>query len=169
MTPEEHHAYLDTCCEYARMSPCAKARVGALVVSAGQVVGTGYNHSPNPACNDCATMCAGGIRKGIPSGTRLELCFAVHAEQWAIHEAGPLAKGGTLYVASFDQEWKRRLKDPSLPLGHPMRGFYCSLCARAIWMAGIELVITDSINGIIEHTPEDIWKASFSYGVAASI
>jgi dCMP deaminase len=169
MTPEQHHAYLDTCCEYARMSPCAKARVGALVVSAGQVVGTGYNHSPNPACNDCATMCSGGIRKGIASGTRLELCYAVHAEQWAIHEAGPLAKGGTLYVASFDQDWKRRLKDPSLPLGHPMRGFYCSLCARAIWMAGIDLVITDSINGIIEHTPDDIWKASFSYGVSASI
>jgi dCMP deaminase len=165
----DHHAYLDTCCEYARMSPCAKARVGALVVSAGQIVGTGYNHSPNPACNDCAMMCAGGIRKGIPSGTRLELCYAVHAEQWAIFEAGPLAKGGTLYVASFDHEWKRRLKDPSLPLGHPMRGFYCSLCARAIWMAGIDLIITDSINGIIEHTPDDIWKASFSYGAAASI
>jgi dCMP deaminase len=167
MTLEQDRAFLNTCCEYAHMSPCAKARVGAVVVSAGQIVGTGYNHSPNSACDDCANLCAGGIRKGIKSGTRVELCFAVHAEQWAIHQAGPLAKGGTLYVASFDENWNRRLKDPSLPVGHPMRGFYCSLCARACWMAGIALIVTDSINGVMHHTPEDIWNSSFSLASAS--
>lgn len=160
-------ACLDTCYEYAKQSPCVKARVGALVVSAGQVVGTGYNHSPNSACNDCANLCAGGIRQGVKSGTRLELCFSVHAEQWAIHEAGPLAKGATLYVASFDDQWNKRLKDSFLPLGHPMHGFYCSMCARACWMAGIDRIVTDGVDGIVEFTPEEIWNTS--YGVAGSI
>jgi len=168
MSLEQDRAYLATCCELAHLSPCVKARVGAVVVSADQIVGTGYNHSPNPACNDCATQCAGGIRKGVKSGTRLELCHAVHAEQWAIHQAGPLAKGATLYVASFDENWKRRLKDPTLPLGHIMHGFYCSMCARACWMAGIEHIVTDSLNqGVIVHSPQDIWNTS--YGVAGSI
>jgi dCMP deaminase len=169
MTPEQDRVFLTLCCEIAHQSPCVKARVGAIVVSAsGDPVGTGFNHSPNPACNDCATICAGGIRKGIKSGTHLELCYAVHAEQWAIHQAGPLAKGASLYVASFDENWNRRLKDPTLPVGHPMRGFYCSLCARACWMAGIAEVVTDSITGaVIRHTPEDIWNSSFSLASAS--
>jgi pyrimidine deaminase RibD-like protein len=168
MTPEQDRAFLALCCDLAHNSPCAKARVGAAVVSIdGQLVGTGFNHSPNPACNDCATICAGGIRKGIKSGTHAELCYAVHAEQWAIFEAGPLAKNGTLYVASFDENWVRRLKDPTLPVGHPMRGFYCSLCARACWMAGIACIVTDSINGVIHHSPEDIWNSSFSLASAS--
>lgn len=167
MSFEQDRAYLDACYEHARATTCAKARVGALVVSAGEVVGTGCNRSPNPAFLDCASLCAGGIRKGVKSGTRAELCYAVHAEQWAIHEAGTLAKDATLYVASFDADWNKRLKDSSLPLGHPMRGFYCSVCARACWMAGIGRVVTDGVGGIVEFTPEEIWRTS--YGVAASI
>jgi tRNA(Arg) A34 adenosine deaminase TadA len=163
----DDRTYLDTCYEYAKQTTCVKARVGALVVSAGQVVGAGYNHPPNVAFLDCAKLCAGGIRQGVKSGTRLELCYAVHAEQWAIHEAGPLAKGATLYVASFDDRWNKRLKDSSLPLGHPMHSFYCSMCARACWMAGIDRIVTDGVSGIVEFTPEEIWKTS--YGVAGSI
>jgi tRNA(Arg) A34 adenosine deaminase TadA len=132
----------------ARLSPCVKAKVGAVIYTpSGDLVGEGL---------------------GVKSGTRLELCFSVHAEQWAIHQAGPLAKGATLYVASFDDKWNKRLKDSSLPLGHPMHGFYCSMCARACWMAGIARIITDATEGrIVEYTPEEIWETS--YGVAGSI
>lgn len=167
MTLERDRACLDACYRLALSSPCVKARVGALVVADNTVLGYGYNHSPNPGCDDCASLCAGGIRAGIKSGTRLELCHAVHAEQWAIHGAGPAAKGATLYVASFDAEWNKRLKDASLPLGHILHGFYCSMCARACWMAGIARVVTDGVDGIVEFTLEDIWKTS--YGVAGSI
>ena len=168
MSLERDRAYLDACYKLAQRSECVKARVGAIVVSEGEgALGTGYNHSPNPNCNDCEHLCAGGIRAGVKSGTRLELCHAVHAEQWAIHEAGLAAQGATLYVASFDDKWNKRLKDSSLPLGHIMHGFYCSMCARACWMAGIVRIVTDGVNGIVEFTPEDIWNTS--YGVAGSI
>jgi Cytidine and deoxycytidylate deaminase zinc-binding region len=162
-------AYLNQCYEIAEAyATCVKAKVGAQVrCPRGLLFGQGYNHSPNPDCNDCANLCAGDIRKGVKSGTRLELCHAVHAEQWAIHQAGERAKGAILYVASLDENGKPRLKDSSLPLGHPMHGFYCSMCARACWMAGISLIITDGVNGIVKFTPEEIWKTS--YGVAGSI
>jgi deoxycytidylate deaminase len=163
---EADRARLELCYTLAKTSPCVKARVGA-VVATDQIVGVGVNHSPNPGCDDCANLCAGGIRQGVKSGTRLELCHAVHAEQWAIHEAGMNARGATLYVASFDENWNKRLKDSSLPLGHPMHGFYCSMCARAVWMAGITRIVTDGVNGIVEFTPEQIWETS--YGVAGSI
>jgi len=168
MSLERDRTYLDVCYKLAQNSPCVKARVGAVVVVEGEgVIGSGYNHSPNRDCDDCANLCAGGIRAGVKSGTRLELCHAVHAEQWAIHEAGRAAQGATLYVASFDDKGNKRLKDASLPLGHIMHGFYCSMCARACWMAGISRIVTDGVNGVVEFTPEEIWKTS--YGVAGSI
>jgi deoxycytidylate deaminase len=164
--------YLDQCYAIAKRTTCVKAKVGAQVRGPYgdmpmHLLGEGWNHSPNPSCDDCANLCSGGIRKGIKSGTRLELCHAVHAEQWAIHQAGIHAKGATIYIASTDGEGNKRLKDPSLPLGDPMHGFYCSMCARAIWMAGITRIVCDGINGLVEFTPEDVWKTS--YGVAASI
>lgn len=168
-----HRIYLDQCYAVAEFATCVKAKVGAQVRAAkhDSLLGQGWNHSPNPGCDDCANLCAGGIRQGVKSGTRLELCHAVHAEQWAIHQAaerhGEKVKGATLYVASFDDKGEKRLKDPSLPLGHPMHGFYCSMCARACWMAGIARIITDSIAGPVEFTPQEIWDTS--YGVAGSI
>lgn len=163
-------AYLDMCYVVAKNSPCVKAKVGAIVVdSDGIICGMGYNHSPNPAFNDCAKQCAGDLRDGVPSGTCLELCYAVHAEQWAIHEAGRFAKHGTLYVASFDSEGNKRLKDNKLPLGHPLRGFYCSMCARAIWMAGISTVVVDGISGPLVNTPEWVWDSAYEYAAEKSI
>ena len=172
MNPQWDRVYLDQCYALAKNSPCVKAKVGSQVRGAyGQMsdhlLGQGWNQPPNPAFLDCAKLCAGGIRKGVKSGTCAELCYSVHAEQYAIHQAGTLAKGATLYVASFDDKGNKRLKDDTLPLGHPMHGFYCSMCARAVWMAGITRIVTDGVNGIVSFTPDDIWKTS--YGVAASI
>lgn len=178
--------YIDLCYEYAQFSTCAKARYGSVIVMADEnmpygmqhvgsdgsgerILGTGCNHSPNPACTDCATLCAGKLRLGVKSGTRVELCYAVHAEQWALLEAGPLAKGATLFNAGYDSNWEKTLrKDPTLPPGHPNAGFYCSVCARLMWAAGIKYVVRDTVWGIpIVYTMEDVWASS--YAVADSI
>jgi deoxycytidylate deaminase len=172
MTSQWDRVYLDQCYSIAKRATCTKAKVGAQVRGhfgdmPMHLLGEGWNHSPNPQCDDCATLCAGGIRAGVKSGTRLELCHAVHAEQWALFQAGALANGATLYVASFDENGNKRLKDTSHPLTHPMHGFYCTMCARAIWMAGIKLVVTESTSGILYLSPEAVWNSSYSY--AASI
>lgn len=175
--------YIDLCYNYAKLSTCSKARFGSIIVTANEnlplglrdssrperIVGKGWNHSPNPACEDCAALCAGKLRLGVKSGTRIELCYAVHAEQYALLQAGTLAKDGAVFVTGYDGNWQKNLKkNPEAPVGHPTRGFYCSMCARLMWAAGIKWVVCDSVfNTPIVFSIQDVWDAS--YLVADSI
>lgn len=157
-----HALLLARCYGLAKNSPCVKAKYGAVIFNDGLVVAEGWNHSPNPACQDCEHQCAGGIRAGVPSGTRVELCHAGHAEGWAITAAGGFAKGGIIYVAGFDAAGNKHLKDHSLPLGHPRAGFYCTLCIRHIWMAGLTGIGMDTVNGPEIETLEQAWASSYA-------
>ena len=83
--------------EVAKRSTCTRRQIGAIIVSeSGEIKSTGYNGNPRglPHCEDM-----GCIRDQlkIPSGTRMETCTAVHAEQNALIQAGTNAKGGTIY------------------------------------------------------------------------
>jgi len=161
-----HELAIARCYDLASKSPCFKAKFGSVIVKNGAIIGEGWNHSPNPECQDCEHQCAGGIRVGIASGTRVELCHAGHAEGWAIVDAGTRARGALIYVAGFDRGGNRFLKDRTLPLGDPRRGFYCTLCIRHIWMAGLNGIYVDSVQGITMETLEEAWATS--YGVAAA-
>ncbi len=154
------------CYELAKNSPCFKAKFGSVIVKDGVIVGEGWNHSPNPECQDCEHQCAGGIRLGVASGTRVELCHAGHAEGWAIIDAGKLARGGVIYVAGTDTKGNRFLQDRTLPIGNPKAGFYCTLCIRHIWMAGLTGVWVDTVIGPAYQTLAEAWATS--YGVAAA-
>ena len=74
--------------------------VGAVIVNNKRVIATGYNGAPQgiESCMDKKEC----LRKklGIESGTRHEICYAVHAEQNAIIQAarvGYSVQGCTLY------------------------------------------------------------------------
>lgn len=75
-------------------------KIGALIVKDKRIMTTGYNGAPS-GIKSC-------VEKGeclrrtmnIPSGTRAELCYAIHAEQNAILQAARLGVsvvGATLY------------------------------------------------------------------------
>ena len=169
MSQESLTATLDACYELSKKSTCAKAKFGSIVLNgASTIVGQGWNHSPNPAYSDCEHLCAGGIRAGIPSGTRVELCHAGHAEGWAITEAGVLAKGGIIFVAGTDKAGDKFLQDRSLPVGNPRAGFYCTLCIRHIWMAGINGIWVDSVNGPSYQSLPQAWATSYGVAVAGA-
>jgi dCMP deaminase len=89
--------FMNIAIEVARRSTCTRRQIGAIVVSdVGEIKSTGYNGNPRglPHCE-----AIGCIRDklGIPSGTRLETCTAVHAEQNALIQAGTNARGSTMY------------------------------------------------------------------------
>ena len=106
-------------------SNCVSRKVGAVITVDNQIVATGYNGAPKHLhhCID-----AGGcLRKlnNIESGTRQEICRAVHAEQNAIISAavkGVSIKGGTLYVNTYP----------------------CSICTRMLINAEIKRIVYDS-------------------------
>lgn len=89
--------FMEIACVVAKRSTCLRNQVGALFVKNKRLLTTGYNGAPAGIqhCDD-----VGCAREGVASGTRHELCRAVHAEQNAIIQAalhGVSIEGATLY------------------------------------------------------------------------
>ncbi len=108
----------------ATWSSCYQSNrhVGAVIVKDKRVLSTGYNGAPAgvKSCEEKGEC----LRKklNIPSGTKHELCFAVHAEQNAIAQAAKLGiniEGATLYCTHQP----------------------CVICAKIIINAGISRVV----------------------------
>ena len=81
----------------AKRSTCLRNQVGALFVKDKRILTTGYNGAPTGLEHCDSVGCA---REDVASGTRHELCRAVHAEQNAIIQAalhGISIEGSTLY------------------------------------------------------------------------
>ena len=96
--------------------------IGAVIVKDKRILTTGYNGAPSGVVS-CAERGECLRRKlDIPSGTRHELCYAVHAEQNAIAQAAKLGisvEGATLYCTHQP----------------------CIICAKMIINSGINRVV----------------------------
>ena len=97
-------------------------KIGAVIVKNKRIMTTGYNGAP-AGLKTCKERGECLRRKlGIASGTRAEVCYAIHAEQNAIIQAAKLGvsiDGATLYCTHQP----------------------CSVCARMIINAGIVRVV----------------------------
>lgn len=99
-------------------------KIGAVIVKNKRILTTGYNGAPSgyPSCVERGE-CLRRI-KGIPSGTKHEYCYAIHAEQNAIVQAAKLGvsiDGATLYCSHQP----------------------CVICAKLIVNSGITRVVYD--------------------------
>ena len=96
--------------------------VGAVIVRNKRMLTTGYNGAPS-GVKSCSEKGECLRRKlNIASGTRQEMCYAVHAEQNAICQAAKLGislEGATLYCTHQP----------------------CTICCRMIINSGISKVI----------------------------
>lgn len=97
-------------------------KIGAVIVKNKRIMTTGYNGAPAGVMT-CVERGECLRRKlGIPSGTRQEICYAIHAEQNAIIQAAKLGisiDGATLYCTHQP----------------------CVICAKMIVNAGITRVV----------------------------
>lgn len=105
-------------------SSCYRARrsVGAVIVKDKRIMTTGYNGAPAglKTCRERGECMRD--RMNIPSGTRTEMCYAIHAEQNAIIQAAKLGisiDGATIYCTHQP----------------------CSVCAKMIVNVGIKRVV----------------------------
>ncbi|MEA1913488.1 MAG: cytidine/deoxycytidylate deaminase family protein [candidate division WOR-3 bacterium] len=106
----------------ATRATCLRRKVGAILVRNKRILTTGYNGPPS-GIRHCEER-GGCIRDElkIPSGERMELSRAIHAEQNAIIQAAKMGisiQDSTLYVTT-----------------HP-----CFTCAKMLINAGVKKII----------------------------
>ena len=106
----------------AERSTCLRHHVGAIIVKDKKIITTGYNGAAK-GMKDCTELGCLRNELEIVSGTRHEICRAIHAEQNAIIQAaihGTSIKGGILYCTHTP----------------------CIICAKMIVNAGIKEVVS---------------------------
>ena len=105
--------------DVATRASCSRHKIGCIIVNHDkELVATGYNGNPR-GMDHCDVIGCVRDERGIPSGERMEVCTAVHAEMNALIQAGRASKGSTLYCTV-------------LP---------CNTCAKMIINAGIKRVV----------------------------
>ena len=105
----------------AKRSNCSRRHVAAVIVKDRHILSSGYNGTPHGTKNCFEGGCPRCSGK-VASGTHLDECLCVHAEQNAICQAafhGSAVKGATIYVTISP----------------------CLTCAKLIVNAGIEEVV----------------------------
>lgn len=97
--PTKDEYYVAITDAVAQRSTCVRHKVGAIAVRDNQILATGYNGAPS-GLKDCLELGCLRNEQNIPSGTRTEICRAVHAEQNVIIHAathGVSLTGATIY------------------------------------------------------------------------
>ncbi len=99
MRPTIDEYFMEIASIVARRSTCLRNQVGAVMVKDKRILSTGYNGAPRNL-EHCLDIGCIREKNNITSGTRHELCRAVHAEQNAIIQAalhGVSIENATLY------------------------------------------------------------------------
>lgn len=105
----------------ATRSTCLRHNLGSVLVKDRRILGTGYNGAPR-GIRHCVEVGCMRDKLKIPSGTRHEICMAVHAEQNAIIQAavhGASTEGSEIFITHAP----------------------CAVCAKILINAGIKRII----------------------------
>ncbi|MBN1176749.1 MAG: cytidine/deoxycytidylate deaminase family protein [Dehalococcoidales bacterium] len=97
--PELDEYFLKIASVVAERSTCRRHHMGAIAVRDKHILTTGYNGAA-AGLKDCLELGCLRDEMGIQSGTRQEICRAIHAEQNAIIQAalhGVSLEGATMY------------------------------------------------------------------------
>ena len=97
--PDKDEYFLKIASVVSEQSTCRRHHMGAVAVRDKHILATGYNGAPAGA-KDCLELGCIRDEKNIPSGTRVETCRAIHAEQNVIIQAGlhgVSLEGSTVY------------------------------------------------------------------------
>lgn len=120
--PSWDEYFMKIACLVAERSTCIRHHVGAVIVKDKRMLTTGYNGAASGQ-KDCLELGCLREKNNIPSGTRHEICRAIHAEQNAIIQAG-------LHGVN--------IKDATIYCTHPP----CILCAKMLANAQIRRFVT---------------------------
>ena len=116
--------FMEMAYNVASWSSCVRSgrQVGSVIVKDKRILTTGYNGAPSgvKTCKEKGFCLRDKLN--IPSGTRAEMCYAIHAEQNAVIQAAKMGisvEGATIYVTHQP----------------------CSVCTRILINAGIKRIV----------------------------
>jgi dCMP deaminase len=98
--PDVDEYFLKIASVVAERSTCHRHHVGAVAVRGKHILATGYNGAAS-GLRDCLDLGCLRDDMDVPSGTRHEICRAIHAEQNVIIQAalhGISLEDATIYV-----------------------------------------------------------------------
>ena len=98
--PDTDEYFLKIASVVAERSTCRRHHVGAVAVRDKHILATGYNGAAS-GLKDCLELGCLRDDMNVPSGTRHEVCRAIHAEQNVIIQGalhGVSLEGATVYV-----------------------------------------------------------------------
>lgn len=119
--PSWDQYFLEIAQVVSKRSSCVRRQIGAVIVKDRRILTTGYNGAPTGMAHCIEIGCLRDELE-IESGTRHEMCRALHSEMNAIIQAaqhGVSTKGATLYCTHQP----------------------CSVCARMLINAGIVRIV----------------------------
>jgi len=120
--PEIDEYFLKVASVVSERSTCRRHHIGAVAVRDKHILATGYNGAPS-GLKDCIELGCLRDELNIESGTRHEICRAIHAEQNVIIQAalhGISLSGATIYATHSP----------------------CILCAKMLVNAKIKRLVT---------------------------
>lgn len=145
----------EECKKLASMSTCLRMHFGAVIFKNGIILSRGFNY---PVMN-CEKECIRD-KMNVHHGQRLELCYAIHAEQVAICNAAkrgiPIFGADVMVVGirpNGEILWRNKAQ------------FYCSVCARLIIGAGLARIYGVTKEGITVTYPEDAMKFAMKVAI----
>lgn len=99
---DPHEYFMGIAMAVRKRANCLGSSIGAVVVTKGRIISTGYNGTPEnmPNCLDGGCYRCANRDKKFPSGTGYDLCICVHAEQNSMLSAarfGISVEGSTVY------------------------------------------------------------------------
>ncbi len=119
----------------AERSTCIRHHVGAVIVKNNHIISSGYNGAA-AGVKDCTELGCLRDQMGIASGTRHEICRAIHAEQNSIIQAalhGAGTEGASIYCTHSP----------------------CIICAKMVVNAKIKKFVT------VKHYPDKAFEELF--------
>jgi dCMP deaminase len=98
MRPSKIKTFLEMAKLLSKLSTCSRRQVGAIIADDHwRIIGSGYNGNAKELIHCIDEPCKGSLS---PSGTRLDLCEAIHAEQNALMQCSNIDSIAAIFVTT---------------------------------------------------------------------
>jgi deoxycytidylate deaminase len=153
---EEHKVleYIAKAAEVAQNATCERAKCGAVIVQADEIIGCGFNSPPHDS--EGQRRCS--YSKGSYHRKVTDKTCCIHAEQRAVMDAlrrnPDKLWGSRLYFIRLDENGApARAEEP-----------YCTICSKMVLDGGIAEFVLRQDNGVCVYDTEEFNLLSFRYG-----